>query len=105
MYQGDFPTVGESVLSYVSRGGCAKPSKGKLVARGTQGRGASPTGTTGIRSHHKIQEAQGPRCYIAAKLYESNAAEASQVQRNVRIMPSATGVGDFWKKRQYGSAY
>ena len=105
MNTGDFPTVGDSVLSYVARGGCGKPNKGKLVAKGTEGRGKSPTGTMASRSSTKIHEAQGPRCTVKATLYKSNAAEASQTQRNVRIMPSAAGVGDFWKKRQYGSVY
>lgn len=105
MNTGDFPVVGDSVLSYVARGGCAKPQRGKVTAKGTEGRGSSPTGTMAVRSSHKIQEAQGPRCCVKATLYKSNAAEASAVQRNVRIMPSAAGVGDFWKKRQYGSVY
>jgi|SRR6185437_5168685 len=105
MNTGDFPTVGDSVLSYVARNGSGKPNKGKLVAKGTEGRGKSPTGTMAIRGSSKIQEAQGPRCCVKAKLYSANAAQASETQRNVRIVPSAAGVGDFWKKRQYGSVY
>lgn len=31
-----------------------------------------------------------------------NQPEASQTLRNVRVMPSAIGNGDFWAKRQYG---
>lgn len=101
-----FPTVGDSVLSYVASGGSGKPSSHtKVVAKQTMGRGKSPIGSAAIRGSSKIQEAQGPRCHVVAKLYKANAAEASAVQRNVRIMPSAAGVGDFWKKRQFGAVY
>ena len=106
MSKSDFPTVGNSVLSYVGCGGAAKRSKYTIpVSKGTMGRGSSPTGKAAIRGSNKIEEASGPRCTVVAKLYEKNAAEASNSQRNVRLMPSAAGVGDFWKKRQYGSRY
>lgn len=106
MNTGSFPVVGDSVLSYVGSGGAAKKSKyTTAVPKSTMGRGSSPTGTTGSRSNTKIQEAQGPKCHIVSKLYESNAAESSATQRNVRVMPSAAGVSDFWKKRQFGQRY
>jgi len=100
----EFPAVGDAVLKYVGGGRTSKP-RGKMAAKNTMGRGSSPTGTTGKRPGYKIQEANGPRCYVSATLYRPNAAEASAQQRNVRIVPSATGYGDFWKKRQFGSVY
>jgi hypothetical protein len=106
MNTGDFPTVGDSVLSYVGCGGTAKPSKGKMVASGIMGRGKSPTGSMGYKSSNKIQEANGPKCQVVAKLYEANAACASETRRNVRLMPSAAGTGDFFKeRRQFGTVY
>lgn len=93
-----FPTVGDSVLSYVGHGACTKPSKGTAVAKQTMGRGSSPTGTKADRSN-KMRESTGPKCHIVAKLYESNAATANDQMRNVRLLPSAAGSGDFWKAR------
>jgi hypothetical protein len=106
MNTGDSPTVGDSVLAYVSRSGSAKAQRGKMMDTRPMGRGSSPTGTTSHRSSHKIQEANGPKCCIQTTLYKANAAEASMQQRNVRLMPSATGTGDFWKERsQFGKVY
>lgn len=96
-----FPTVGDSVLSYVGSACAAKPSNKhvQVVPKGTMGRGKSPTGTMASRSSTKISEADGPRCCVKATLYQANAAEASATTRNVKIMPSATGESDFWKAR------
>ncbi len=101
-----FQPVGDNVLAYVGDG-CAHPDPRytKSMARGTMGRGSSPTGTAAHRSGTKINEATGPRCCVKATLYKANAAEASTTQRNVKIMPSAAGIGDFWKsKRTYNQA-
>lgn len=106
MNTGDFPTVGDSVLSYVGCAGAAKAQRGKKVPSGIMGRGKSPTGTMGYKSNHKIQEANGPKCQIVARLYEANAACASETRRNVRLLPSAAGTGDFFKARKLaGTAY
>ena len=106
MNTGDFPTVGDSVLSYVGCAGMMKPTRGTKVGKNTMGRGNSPTGTMGYKSNHKIQEANGPKCQVVATLYKANAPEASAQMRNVRLMPSATGTGDFQKaRRQFGSVY
>jgi len=101
-----FPKVGDNILTYVGDG-CAHPDPKytKMMPKGTMGRGSSPTGTTGNRSANMIHEAHGPACCIKATLYKPNAAEASATQRNVKIMPSAVGVNDFWKsKRTYNQA-
>lgn len=107
MNTGSFPVVGDAVLSYVSRGGSARPNTKyeKVVAKQTEGRGSSPTGKSAIRGSTMIHEANGPKCHIVSKLYSANAAEASATTRNVRVVPSAVGVGDFWKKRSYGTVY
>lgn len=95
-----FPTVGDSVLNYVGSGRCTRPDNKyvKTLPKQTMGRGKSPTGTMASRGN-KMIETTGPKCHVVAKLYQSNAAEASASQRNVKIMPSATGESDFWKAR------
>lgn len=94
-----FSTVGDSVLSYVGNGTCKQPLRGSLEAKQTMGRGRSPIGSSAIRGNTQIHEAMGPKCCVVATLYKPNAAESSATERNVRIMPSAVGVGDFWKAR------
>lgn len=95
-----FPTVGDSVLSYVGNGGAAKRSGYTIeMPVNTMGKGSSPTGTTGKRGSTMIHEADGPKCTITGTLYSANSAEASATQRNVRIMPSISGVSDFWRAR------
>jgi|SRR5579862_2670073 len=99
----DFGTVGDSPLSYVGSGKPAKKSKYTTpVAKGTMGRGASPTGTMASRSNKKMPESGGPKCTIVATLYKPNAAESSMQLRNTRLMPSKAGVGDFWQERAKG---
>ena len=61
----------------------------------------APVGTiSGVRPGH--QERLGAKFAPQMPLYEQNAPEASLVQRNVRVLPSAVGNRDFWLKRQYG---
>lgn len=96
----DFNTVGDNPLSFVGTG---KPPANspytKSVPRNSMGTGASPTGRKVNRANAKMPESGGPKYTIVATLYKPNAAEASATQRNVRIMPSKAGVGDFWKER------
>lgn len=95
-----FATVGNSVLSYVGNGCAAKRSGYTIsVPVETMGRGKSPTGMTGKKGNNLIHEADGPKCTITGTLYSANAAEASMSQRNVKIMPSASGETDFWRAR------
>lgn len=98
MYSNDFPQVQDDVLGYVGNGIPQPNLRGKLVPKGTQGRGSSPTGTNATRSN-KLRQGDGPRCYIQEQLYESNAADASSQPRELKIMPSAAGVSDFWAAR------
>ena len=103
----DFGTVGHSPLSYVGSGAAHPNSKyTKSVAKGTMGRGSSPTGTMASRSSVKLSESNGPKCTIVASLYKPNAAEASATQRNTYTVPSKAGVGDFWQERaRQGQSY
>lgn len=61
--------------------------------------GAEPA-TASHRTGH--QERLGAKYAPQMTLYVPNAAEASQTQRNVRIVPSAVGNRDFFLRRQYG---
>lgn len=95
-----FPTVGNSVLSYVGSGGAAKRCGYTIeMPVHTMGRGKSPTGSTGKKGSSLIHEANGPKCTVTGTLYSANAAEASMTQRNVKIMPPAAGSKDFWRAR------
>lgn len=100
------PTVGDSVLSYVGTGQCARPSKyTKAEPRGTQGRGVSPTGVKTNR-RDVMKDYDGPACHVKTTLYKANAAQASATERNVKLMPSRAGVSDFWRARAItGQAY
>ena len=99
MYSNDFPQVQDNILDYVGHGTPQPNIRGRMIPKGTQGRGSSPTGTKSNRPNYQIHEANGPRCYIQATLYKSNAADASQQPRSLRIMPSAAGISDFWAAR------
>lgn len=98
MYSLDFPNVGDSVLSYVGNGTPQPNVRGRMVPKGTEGRGSSPTGSK-VNRVNKMREGDGPRCYIDQTLYQKNAAEASAQPRSLKIMPSAAGISDFWKAR------
>lgn len=101
------PVVGDNVLGFVGNGAASHPDTRyvKVLPRGTEGRGSSPTGVMASRSSTKIQEACGPRCTVVATLYKANAAAAGDQARSVTLMPSAAGVGDFWKSRARASRY
>lgn len=98
MYSTDFPQVQDNVLAYVGNGVPQPNIRGRMLPRGTEGRGSSPIGSKVDRAN-KLKEGDGPRCYIQATLYKPNAAEASAQPRALRVMPSATGVSDFWAAR------
>lgn len=98
-----FPTVGDNVIAHVMGSSSARSSRyTTTVAKKTQGRGASPTGTTGHRGNTKINNANGPKCHIQTTLYKANAAESSATTRNVKIMSNTIDRSGFWSKRQYG---
>lgn len=98
MYSTDFAQVQDNVLGYVGSGAPQPNVRGRMLPRGTEGRGASPTGSK-VNRANKLKETTGPRCSIQATLYKANAAEASSQPRALRMMPSAAGVSDFWAAR------
>lgn len=88
--------IGKSVLN-MSRGSRYTMS----IDKKTEGRGSSPTGTTGKRSSTVIHEANGPKCHIDQTLYKANAADAGAQTRNVKIMKPAIGDRDFRSRSTY----
>lgn len=72
----------------------------KYQPRGGAAGGSPEPATANVRSGH--QERLGAKWAPQMPLYEQNAAEASQTQRNVRVVQSAVGNRDFWFKRQFG---
>lgn len=76
------------------------PNVKSVQKRGHSKGGAPEAATANVRSGH--QERLGAKWAPQMPLYEQNAAEASQTQRNVRPVQSAVGNRDFWYKRQYG---
>ncbi len=94
-----FEKVGDSVAKVAtatSRG----VQRGKLVKKGNS-KGGMLEGATAVHRAN-IQETLGASWHPQATLYAQNAASASEVQRNTRIVPSAIGNRDFYLKRQYG---
>lgn len=59
-------------------------------------------GAKANRGSSLIRNAQGPAPCTFATLYEPNAAEATQGQRNVKLMPRYAGDGGFWAGRAEG---
>lgn len=57
-------------------------------------------GTKGNRQG--VQERLGAQYAPQVTIVQPNEPEASQTQRNVRLVPSSVGNRDFWLKRQYG---
>lgn len=104
-----FPTIGsEGYHTVVNLSG--KPSRNTMMQPRDAGgatQGNTPgTGTKGNRSGFEIKEANGPPANHVLSVYRwpDNAASALEVQRNVRLMPSAMGGGNsaFWSKRSEG---
>lgn len=105
----DFPVMGTYLMNNLCNLS-AKPSPyTKKIGKKTMGRGASPTGKAAVRGRNMIKEAHGPQFNISTTLYEQNAPEASDTQRNIYIVPVSTpredrvgSAGTFWEKRMYG---
>lgn len=96
----EFGTVGENVLSFVGSGAAHPNSKYTTpLKRNVLGGGGMPAGTMASRSNIKLNEADGPKCTIVATLYKPNAADAGAQTRNVKLVPSKAGVGDFWNEK------
>jgi hypothetical protein len=87
------------VFAFVGNGTPQRSSYHTTSARTEVGKGASAVDTAVPRGSHKMSETTGPKCCITATLYKANASSAGEQTRNVRLMPSATGVTDFRKAR------
>jgi hypothetical protein len=85
------PTMGTSA----SKSFTVAPVKGakSAVKKGYSKGGFLEAATATPR--RQIQENMGAQLHPTATLYTQNAAEASQVLRNTRIVPSASGYKDF----------
>lgn len=105
----NFPKMGESLIhSLINVSGNRSPYT-TVVAKKTMGRGASPTGRAKVRGRTMIKEAHGPQFHISTTLYKANAAEASMVTRNTKMVPAVIQRPDhvgsavtFWSKREFG---
>lgn len=100
--QSSFKTVGVSNATQFSSPSGAPSKQTKLRRKGAAGgTGFKAAATAAHRT--RIQERMGARLHPTAVLYEQNAAAASEVQRNTRIVPSVAGQSaNFWAKRAGG---
>ena len=96
---GSFPTMGTSAAELCRTG---KPERGNMRPRGGGGkRGDALDGPTGHR--RASFERMGASLHPTATLYAQNAAEATQGQRHVLMMPSRSSWTDqFRSKAKYG---
>lgn len=99
---GSFPTVGTSVATSVQNLSGAPSKNTKPVKKTGNAKGGFLEAAT-AKHRPGILERNGASLHPTATLYQANAAAAHDVQRNVRIVPSRTGYGDFWAGRSYGS--
>lgn len=97
---GSFPTMGTSAAE-LSR--VAKPERGRSRPRGEGGKGGSDA-AMGTKANRRASfGAMGATLHPTATLYEANAAEATQGQRHVLMMPSRGSWTDqFRSKARYG---
>lgn len=102
-----FPTMGTSAAELARTG---KVERGRLRPRGTGGKGGSGVPGTGNKSNRSMAyERMGASLHPTVKLYEANAAAASDTQRHLVMMPSRASWTDNWrataKKLQSGVSY
>lgn len=98
---GSFPTMGTSAATLCRTG---KPERGRLRPKGGGGKqGNALDGPTGHR--RASFERMGASLHPSVTLYAQNAAEATQGQRNILMMPSRSSWTDqFRAKAKYGRA-
>ena len=97
-----FEAMGDSGIpnEIVNMSGNRSPYTQMGGPRGGAGKSDGPDSSDGIRKSVQIHEAHGPRLAPVTRIYEGNAAEATQSGRNVRLMNRTEG--DFWAKRTNG---
>lgn len=97
-----FPTMGEHPLegSVVNMSGARSPYT--KLAGGNQGKSDAPDSSDSVAGATLIKEANGPQCAPVTTIAYPNAPESNQSMRNVKLMPSKSGVSDFWAQRAEG---
>lgn len=91
---GSFPTMGDSAAHLAN---VAKPERGRMRARGTGGKGGSDAHMGKKANRGRSTERMGATLHPGATLYAQNAAEASQMCRNVKTIPSRSSWTDNWR--------
>lgn len=97
-----FPKMGTTNSRPVNQSGA--PSKNTKRVRKHSTVSAQPQPAT-KSNRQGVQERMGNQGAPQTTMVYPNAPEAAQVQRNVKIVPSAMGNNDFYLKRQYGQAF
>lgn len=95
-----FEKMGDSIVDQVIGDVGGRQSPNTISRPRSGGKSDKDPGAAGHRTG-KL-ERQGASYAPTAKLYEQNAAAASQTQVNTRLVSSALGNRDFYAKRQYG---
>jgi hypothetical protein len=95
-----FPKMGTANAKAVNQS--AAPSKNTKPVRKRSTVAAGPAEPATAAHRQGIQERLGAQGAPQVTMSYPQAPEASQTQRNVRILPSAIGNRDFYLKRQYG---
>jgi hypothetical protein len=91
---GNRATMGTSISKSVK---AAPVQRGKSAVKKGYSKGGMLEAAT-ASPRRQIQESMGAQLHPTATLYTANAAEASQVMRNVKIVPATTGYRDFRSK-------
>jgi hypothetical protein len=98
---GSFPTMGTSAAELKRTGSV---ERGRLRPRGIGGKGGSDIPGTGDKKNRGATYGKmGATLHPGATLYEQNAAEASDTQRHLLMMPSRSSwSGGFKAPAKYG---
>lgn len=97
---GSFPTMGTSAAELCCTG---KAERGRARTRGVPGVGGSNAGMGTAGKRGATYGAMGATLHPTATLYAQNAAEATEGQRNVRMVPSRNSwTGQFRDRSTYG---
>jgi len=98
----NFPKVGDEGIPHSVVNLSARPSPYTMPQPRHRSGGADipGTGTKANKGATLIHNAQGPAPCTFPKLYEPNAACATEGGKNVRLLPRAMGDGGFWASRQ-----
>jgi len=99
--QTSFPVMGDSAITehVVNISGSRSPYTTMVPRQGVPAGDDLPS-STGNRSQSVVNaEVLGPCCAPQTTLFFPNAADHDKTGRNVKLMPSRSGVSDFWSER------